>query len=193
VGRFRVGVAAAAASGTVADPPGGLAVYRREAVYNYLPAWRPGRPLAALVLGQPWTGARLKARYADSPFVRQADHPALPWRVGYVRSARAYALGPARPSRLIAQSLRRAAAPLRAARFTSTFAWRHGPVPAALYYGRLLAALAAPPAAAWHLIWEPAHNRWAPALTYLAATTLCTAAYALTAALTGRRSWSLSG
>jgi len=105
------------------------------------------------------------------------------WRVGYVRSARAYAAVPAHPVALLALALRRAAAPLRAARFTGGFAWRRGPAPAALYYARLLALLTAPPAAAWHLLWEPAHGRWTPAAAYLAAAALSGAAYAVAAAI----------
>lgn len=192
-GRFRVGLAARAAAGAVADLPGGLAVFRRDAVYNYLPAWGPARPLAALVAGQPWTGQKLKARYAQSPFVRQQDHPALPWRVGYVRSARVYATAPTRPVALLAQALRRAVAPLRAARFTGGFVWRTGAGPAALHYGGLLGALAGPPAAAWHLLWEPAHGRWLPAVTYLAAAALSGTAYGLAAALDrpGPPGWAL--
>jgi hypothetical protein len=191
-GRSRVGVGAAAAFGTVDDLAGGLAVYRRDAVYPYLPAWRPGRPLAALVLGQPWAGARLRARYAGSPFAGAAGQPGLRWRVGYVRSAHAYATAPARPLALLAQALRRAVAPIRAARFTARFAWRLGPGPAALYYVRLLAVLTAPPAAAWHLVWEPAHGRWAPAAAYLAAAALSGSAYGLAAAIErpkGRGGW----
>jgi hypothetical protein len=183
-GRFRVGVGAAAAFGSVDDLAGGLAVYRRDAVYPYLPAWRPGRPLAALVLGQPWVGGRLRARYAGSPFAGAAgSQPGLPWRVGYVRSAHAYVTAPARPLALLAQALRRAVAPARAAPFTARFAWRLGPGPAALYYLRLLAVLTAPPAAAWHLLWEPARGRWAPAAAYLAAAALSGAAYGLAAVI----------
>jgi hypothetical protein len=175
-GRFRVGVAAAAGFGTVDDLTGGLAVYRRDAVYPYLPAWRPGRPLAALVLGQPWTGLA---------------SPGPPWRVGYARSAHAYVTAPARPLAILAQALRRAVAPVRSARFTARFAWRLGPGPAGLYYLRLLAVLTAPPAAAWHLLWEPAHGRWAPAAAYLAAAALSGTAYGLAAAIErpGRGGW----
>jgi glycosyltransferase involved in cell wall biosynthesis len=171
-GRFRVGVAAAAAFGAVTDLTGGLAVFRRDAVYNYLPAWSADRPLAALILGQPWTGRALKNRYAESPFVRHTDHPERPWQVGYVRSARVYATAPTRPGRLVAQMLRRAAATARAARFTGGFIWRRGAAPAGVYYGRLLAVALAPLAAGWHLLWTPLHGQWGPAALYLGAALL---------------------
>jgi cellulose synthase/poly-beta-1,6-N-acetylglucosamine synthase-like glycosyltransferase len=182
-GRYRVGLAAAAAFGAATDLPGGLAVYRRDAVYNYLPAWSAGRPLAALVLGQPWTGRRLKDRHADSPFVHQADHPERAWRVGYVRSAKVFAPAPERPLAFAAQVLRRTAATVRAARFTGAFVWRRGPGAAAVYYGRLAGVLATPAAAGWHLLFAPARGHWAPAAFYLAGAALSGAAYGVAAAL----------
>ena len=185
-GLFRVHVATAAAFGAVADLTGGLAVFRRDAVYNYLPAWSRSRPLAALVLAQPWAGRRLKARHADSPFVHQVDHPERPWRVGYVRSARVYAYAPTGVRAFTAQVLRRAAATVRAAPFAGGVLWRRGAAPAVVYYGRLLAVLVAPLAAGWHLVWAPLHGRWMPAAAYLVAAGLSGAAFGLAAAL-GRR------
>jgi hypothetical protein len=135
------------------------------------------------VLGQVWTGRRLKIRYADSPFVRGADHPERPWRVGYVRSARVYASAPVRPRALAAQVLRQAAATVRAARFTGGFVWRRGAGPAAVYYGRLATVLVAPAAAGWHLVWAPAQGRWAPAALYLAAAAVSGAGFGLAAAI----------
>ncbi|HEU5107863.1 MAG TPA: hypothetical protein VFT95_04845, partial [Micromonosporaceae bacterium] len=78
-----------------------------------------------------------------------------------------------------------AAARVRAAGFTGRFAWRLGPAPATLYYLRLLALLTAPPAAAWHLLWEPAQGRWAPAVAYLVAAALSGTAYAIAAGVGG--------
>lgn len=78
-GQFRISKAAEAAFGSVTCVSGPLAAFRREAVWNYLPAWAEDRFLGApfrfatdrqltgYVLGQAWHGRALKDRHADSP------------------------------------------------------------------------------------------------------------------------------
>lgn len=99
-GSFRVTKAAESVFGSVTCVSGPLAVFRREAIRNYLPAWADDRflggefrfatdrQLTGYVLGQKWRGARLKSEHAASPFVSEADYPEREWQVGYVRCGR---------------------------------------------------------------------------------------------------------
>ncbi|MGW0779281.1 glycosyltransferase family 2 protein [Streptomyces sp. NPDC002913] len=168
-GQFRVAKAAEASFGSVSCVSGPLAVFRRDAIYNYLPAWADDRfmgapfrfatdrQLTGYVLGQAWRGAALKRRYAGSPFVEQ-DFAERRWRVGYVRSAKVWTDVPARLRPLLRQQIRWKKSFIRNLFFTGSFMWRRGPGPAALYYGHALWVLAAPVMAFRHLVWAPLHG-----------------------------------
>ncbi|MFC8228697.1 glycosyltransferase [Streptomyces sp. NPDC057287] len=168
-GQFRVAKAAEASFGSVSCVSGPLAVFRRDAVYNYLPAWADDRfmgapfrfatdrQLTGYVLGQAWTGRALKRRYAGSPFVEE-DFAERRWRVGYVRSAKVWTDVPARFGPLLRQQIRWKKSFIRNLFFTGSFMWRRGPGPAALYYGHALWVLAAPVMAFRHLVWAPLHG-----------------------------------
>ncbi|MFF9160800.1 glycosyltransferase [Streptomyces longwoodensis] len=178
-GQFRVSKAAEASFGSVSCVSGPLAVFRRDAVYNYLPAWAQDRFLGApfkfatdrqltgYVLGQRWQGRTLKARHASSPFVTAQDFPERPWRVGYVHSARVWTDVPARMAPLLRQQVRWKKSFLRNLFFTGGFMWRRGAGPAALFYGHVLWVLAAPAMAFVHLLWAPLHGDWWLTVLYL--------------------------
>jgi cellulose synthase/poly-beta-1,6-N-acetylglucosamine synthase-like glycosyltransferase len=171
-GQFRVAKAAEAAFGSVTCVSGPLAVFRREAIINYLPAWAndrflggefrfaTDRQLTGYVLGQRWIGARAKARFADSGFIRGEDHPPRPWRVGYVNAARVWTTVPARLRPLLRQQVRWKKSFVRNMCFNGRFMWRRGVAPAALYYGHALWVLVAPVMAVRHLLWAPARGEW---------------------------------
>jgi cellulose synthase/poly-beta-1,6-N-acetylglucosamine synthase-like glycosyltransferase len=190
-GQFRVVKAAESSFASVTCVSGPLAAFRREAVWNYLPAWAAdsflGQPfrfstdrqLTAYVLGQGWVGARLKRRHADSPFVSEVDYPARRWRVEYVRSARVWTNVPASWSALVRQQVRWKKSFLRNLCFTGLFAWRRGPGPAALYYGHALWVALTPLMAVRHLVWLPLHGRWPTTGLYLAGVLLKGGVWAL--------------
>lgn len=190
-GQFRVIKASEATFGSVTCVSGPLAVFRRDAVYNYLPAWAEdrflGRPfrfatdrqLTAYVLGQRWKGRRLKARHPDSPFVRDADYPELAWRVGYVRSALVHTVVPARMSPFLRQQVRWKKSFVRNLFFTGGFVWRRGAGAAALYYGHALFVFAAPFMAVRHLVWAPMQGLWMLTALYLAGVLLKGVAWGL--------------
>ncbi len=179
-GQFRIAKAAEAVFGAVTCISGPLAVFRRDAVYNYLPAWADDRflgrdfrfatdrQLTGYVLGQRRLGRRLKERHADSPFVTAADHPELPWRTGYVRSATVHTTVPARLRPFLRQQVRWKKSFIRNIFFTGTFIWRCGPGAAVLYYGHVLWVLVAPVMAARHLVWAPLTSAAVLTLLYLA-------------------------
>jgi cellulose synthase/poly-beta-1,6-N-acetylglucosamine synthase-like glycosyltransferase len=178
-GQFRIAKAAEAAFGSVTCVSGPLAAFRRDAVYNYLPAWAGDRFLGApfrfatdrqltgYVLGQRWRGRALKEAHRDSPFVTARDYPELEWRVGYVRSARVWTEVPAGPRAFLRQQVRWKKSFIRSVCFTGSFMWRRGPATAALYYGRALWVAAAPVMAVRHLVWAPLRGLGMLTLLYL--------------------------
>ncbi|MED7924346.1 glycosyltransferase [Nonomuraea sp. LP-02] len=178
-GQFRVIKAAESVFGAVVCVSGPLAVFRRDAIYNYLPAWAEDRFLGAefrfatdrqltgYVLGQRYRGRGLKRRHADSPFVRDVDYPELAWRTSYVRSARVWTTVPDRLRPFLRQQIRWKKSFIRNIFFTGTFIWRRGVGAAALYYVHMLWVLAAPVLVIRHLLWEPLTGMWLMTWLYL--------------------------
>jgi cellulose synthase/poly-beta-1,6-N-acetylglucosamine synthase-like glycosyltransferase len=178
-GQFRVAKAAESTFGSVTCVSGPLAVFRRDAIYNYLPAWAGDRFLGApfrfatdrqltgYVLGQRWKGRALKKRYSDSPFVTAQDYPERAWRIGYVQSAKVWTNVPARFKPFMKQQIRWKKSFIRNLFFTGSFMWRRGFGPAALYYGHALWVIAAPVMAFRHLLWAPLHGAAFLTLLYI--------------------------
>ncbi len=179
-GSFRVSKAAEASLGAVTCVSGPLAVFRRDAIWNYLPAWATDRFLGAefkfatdrqltgYVLGQKWLGRRLKERNADSPFVSEVDYPERTWRVGYVRSAKVWTVVPESGRAFFKQQIRWKKSFARNLAFTGRFMWRRGFGPAFLYYGHSMFVILAPVMAVRHLIWAPVNGLWMLTALYVA-------------------------
>jgi cellulose synthase/poly-beta-1,6-N-acetylglucosamine synthase-like glycosyltransferase len=182
-GSFRVVKAAEATLGSVTCVSGPLAVFRRDAIWNYLPAWSADRflggefrfatdrQLTGYVLGQKWKGRRLKERHPDPRFTTE-DYPARSWRVGYVQSARVLTVVPETLPAFLRQQVRWKKSFVRNLVFTGSFMWRRGVGPSALYYGHALWVVAAPVMAVRHLVWAPAHGLWMLSLLYLGGVTI---------------------
>lgn len=178
-GQFRVLKAAESVFGSVSCVSGPLAVFRREAIYNYLPAWAgdtfmgqefkfaTDRQLTGYALGQKWIGQRLKERYASSSFVTEADYPERRWRVGYVRSAKVLTQVPESFRGVIRQQVRWKKSFVRNVFFTGSFMWRRGVGPSAIYYGHVLWTVAAPIMVIRHLVWAPLTGAWLLTALYL--------------------------
>ncbi len=179
-GSFRVAKGAESTFGSVTCVSGPLAVFRRDAIWNYLPAWAndrfmgaefrfaTDRQLTAYVLGQRWKGKALKAAHADSPFVAAVDHPERQWDVGYVRSAKVWTVVPEHVRPFMKQQIRWKKSFIRNLAFTGSFMWRRGIGSASLYYGHALWVVVAPLMAIRHLIWAPANGLWMLTALYLA-------------------------
>jgi cellulose synthase/poly-beta-1,6-N-acetylglucosamine synthase-like glycosyltransferase len=190
-GQFAVAKAAESVFGTVTCVSGPMAAFRREAVYNYLPAWAEDRflgrefkfatdrQLTAYVLGQDRVGARLKAQYQDSPFVHDVNHPERRWRVEYVSSARVLTNVPENPRTMLKQQVRWKKSFIRNFFFTGGFLWRRGAIPAFLFYGHVLWVCAAPVLAFRHLVWLPLHGDIALTGVYLCGVALKGSVWAL--------------
>nr|WP_225860864.1 glycosyltransferase [Streptomyces triticiradicis] len=183
-GQFRVAKAAESVFGSVTCVSGPLAVFRRDAVYNYFPAWAgdrfmgapfrfaTDRQLTGYVLGQLWVGKKLKKQYADSPFVTAQDYPERKWRIGYVQSAKVWTNVPEHFRPFMKQQIRWKKSFIRNTFFTGTFMWRRGVGPSCLYYGHVLWVLAAPFMAVRHMILSPMQGGVFVSVLYLSGVVL---------------------
>jgi cellulose synthase/poly-beta-1,6-N-acetylglucosamine synthase-like glycosyltransferase len=179
-GQFSIWKATESVFGSVSCVSGPLAAFRREAIWNYLPAWAEDsflgrefrfatdRQLTGYVLGQKWIGRRLKEENADSPFVSGVDYPERHWRVEYVKSAKVWTNVPPSLGLLTRQQARWKKSFIRNICFTGTFFWRRGALPATLFYSHSLFVIATPFMAFRHLIWLPAHGAWLLSGLYVA-------------------------
>jgi cellulose synthase/poly-beta-1,6-N-acetylglucosamine synthase-like glycosyltransferase len=178
-GQFAIWKASESVYGAVSCVSGPLAAFRREAVYNYLPAWASDtflgsefrfatdRQLTGYVLGAPYVGERLKREHADSPFVRDENHPVRRWRVEYVRSARVETVVPSGLRKFAKQQVRWKKSFIRNLFFTGAFYWRKGPVPTFLFYSHVMFVLAMPLMAVRHLVYMPLQGAFALTAVYL--------------------------
>lgn len=183
-GSFRITKAAEASLGSVTCVSGPLAVFRRDAIFNYLPAWANDRFLGAefkfatdrqltgYVLGQAWKGRALKRAHSDSPFVTSVDYPERRWRVGYVRSAKVWTVVPESYRSFFKQQVRWKKSFVRNLFFTGTFIWRRGVGPGLLYSAHVLWVVSAPAMAVRHLVWGPSQGLWLLTGLYLGGVTL---------------------
>ena len=179
-GQFGISKAAESSLGSVTCVSGPLAVFRREAIENYFPAWADDsfagapfrfatdRQLTGYVLGQLWKGASLKARHADDPLVTAIDHPARLWRVGYARGAKVWTNVPETVKGFVKQQIRWKKSFVRNLFFTGTFIWRRGLRIGLLYYLHVLFVLVAPLMATRHLIIMPIQGMWFLVMLYFA-------------------------
>ena len=183
-GQFSIWKGTESVFGSVSCVSGPLAGFRREAIWNYLPAWAEDsflgrefrfatdRQLTGYVLGQEWIGQKLKEEHASSPFVSEVDHPARRWRVEYVKSAMVWTNVPPTMGSLVRQQARWKKSFIRNLSFSANFYWRRGIFPATLYYSHSLFVIATPLMAFRHLIWLPAQGRWLLCGLYVAGVAL---------------------
>ena len=171
-GQFSIWKATESVFGSVSCVSGPLAGFRREAVWNYFPAWAADkflgtefrfatdRQLTGYVLGQEWKGAKLKAAHTDSPFVADVDYPAQRWRIAYVKSAKVWTNVPHRMSSLMRQQTRWKKSFIRNLAFSAGFYWRRGLFAALLFYAHALLVVATPLMAFRHLVILPIQGAW---------------------------------
>jgi cellulose synthase/poly-beta-1,6-N-acetylglucosamine synthase-like glycosyltransferase len=189
-GQFSVRKAFESAFGAVTCVSGPMAVFRREAIHNYIPAWEADRflgdefrfatdrTLTGFVLASPDKAAALKSRYKGSPFLK-VDYPWQLWRVVYSKSARAWTVVPENISQLFKQQVRWKKSFLRNLWFTGGFYWQRSLFPAAVYYLHAVFVLAGPFIAFRHLIYLPLNGNIESGLLYLGGITLIGSMFAL--------------
>ncbi|HZO06338.1 MAG TPA: glycosyltransferase [Solirubrobacterales bacterium] len=170
-GQFSIWKATESVFGSVSCVSGPLAGFRREAIWNYFPAWAADtffgrefrfatdRQLTGYVLGQEWKGEKLKAEHADSPFVKE-HYPEQRWRIGYVKSAKVWTNVPPTMRSLMRQQTRWKKSFIRNLAFSAGFYWRRGLAAAVLFYAHALLVIATPFMAFRHLVMLPLEGAW---------------------------------
>ena len=189
-GQFSVRKAFESVFGSVSCVSGPLAVFRKEAIRNFIPAWMDDRflrqefrfatdrTLTAYVLADQRRAEKLKAGHRGSPFL-EADYGYTRWRTVYSKSVRAWTAVPSSFRTLIKQQVRWKKSFLRNLWFTGGFYWRR-PFPVALnYYLHVLFVLAGPFVAFRHLIYLPLHGNVESGLLYLAGIAVIGSMFAL--------------
>ncbi|MBX3142398.1 MAG: glycosyltransferase family 2 protein [Trueperaceae bacterium] len=180
-GQFSVRKAFESVFGAVTCVSGPLAVFRREAVFNYLPVWvgdkflgqefrfATDRTMTGIVLAPADFRLWLRARYHDRTFPYEAEDDARKsWRVLYSRSARSWTVVPDTLGKFLKQQIRWKKSFIRNSFFTGAFYWRRTFPAAAAYYLHILFVLMGPFVSFRHLVYLPVRGDPFAALLYLA-------------------------
>lgn len=188
---FSVEKAYESSYGCVTCVSGPLAVFRKEAIFNYIPAWEndsflgkefrfaTDRQLTGYVLGSKQIEKKLKAKYKDSFFVKSQNYEPKDWRVVYCNSAKVWTNVPDTFGKMIKQHVRWKKSFIRNLFFTGSFYWRK-PMPASLkYYAGCLITIAGPFIVARHLIYLPSQGSPMAAIFYLGGILFIGSLYAL--------------
>jgi cellulose synthase/poly-beta-1,6-N-acetylglucosamine synthase-like glycosyltransferase len=178
-GQFAIRKAFESYFGAVTCVSGPLAVFRREAIYNYIPAWEQDkflgqefkfatdRTLTGFLLGSKYVGKKYKEKYANDACVKKINYPENDWKVVYVKSAKAWTILPDNIKSLINQHIRWKKSFIRNTFFTGSFYWRKAIIPALGYYLHILFVLVGPFIAIRHLIYLPLHGNLWSAILYI--------------------------
>src|SRR3989338_10233728 len=170
---------------------GPLAVFRREAIYNYIPAWKfdkflgkefrfaTDRQLTGYVLGSVYLGKKLKEQYKFSPFVYEINYEPKPWKVIYCKSAKVWTVVPNTLKKIIRQHIRWKKSFIRNLFFTGTFYWRKPIIPSLKYYLGALFTILGPFIVLRHLIYLPINGDALSGIYYLSGILFIGALYGL--------------
>ena len=178
-GQYSVRKAFESIWGAVTCVSGPLAVFRKEAIFNYIPAWEndtflgrefrfaTDRTLTGFVLGSSSIGEKLKKKWKDSPFVKLYDYPAQDWKILYCKSARSWTIVPNTFQKVLRQQVRWKKSFIRNLFFTGLFYWRRPFLPVLLYYLHIFFVMAGPFIVFRHLVYLPMNGNSWTALLYL--------------------------
>ena len=179
-GQFSIRKAFESVFGAVSCVSGPLAAFRKEAIFNFVPAWEndtflsqkfkfaTDRTLTGFVLGSKSIGAKLKKKYSESPFVKNVDYPIKNWKIVYSKSAKAWTNVPDTPKRVLKQQIRWKKSFIRSIFFTGIFYWKKPLLPALFYYLHIIFVLTGPFIAFRHLIYLPLRGDIFSAFLYIA-------------------------
>lgn len=199
-GQFSIRKAFESYFGAVTCVSGPLAVFRRDAVYNYIPAWEQDsflgqefrfatdRTMTGFVLGSASIGQELKDKYSSSPFVTGIDYPDREWKIVYTKSARAMTHVPDTLGRVLSQQIRWKKSFIRNIFFTGRFYWRKPLAVSSAYYLHILFVFAGPLIAFRHIIYFPLHGDILSAMLYISGIVLVGLVFGLAYRTQGDRS-----
>src|SRR3989338_2259217 len=178
-GQYSIKKAFESVYGAVTCVSGPLAVFRREAVYNYVPAWANDRFLAkefrfatdrtmtAFVLGSRFIGPTLQKKFADSPFVKGTEYATRDWKIVYCKSAKVWTKVPETIGKIFKQHIRWKKSFIRSIFLTGTFYWRKPFLAALRYYLGIIYVFMGPFIVFRHLILLPASGQFLTGALYL--------------------------
>lgn len=178
-GQFAIRKAFESCFGAVTCVSGPLAAFRREAIYNYIPAWEQDRflgqefkfatdrTLTGFLLGSKYIGKKLKEKYADDDCVKKVNYPEKDWKVVYAKSAKSWTILPDNLKSLTKQHIRWKKSFIRNSFFTGSFYWRKPIIPALAYYLHILFVVTGPFIAIRHMLYLPLQGNLWSAVLYL--------------------------
>jgi cellulose synthase/poly-beta-1,6-N-acetylglucosamine synthase-like glycosyltransferase len=178
-GQFSIRKAFESHFGVVSCVSGPLAVFRRDAIYNYMPAWEndtflgqefrfaTDRTLTGIVLGAPYIGHKLREKYAQSKYM-QVTYPIKKYRVVYTKAAAARTHVPDTLTRVFKQQIRWKKSFIRNTFFTGSFYWRKPFLPMIVYYLHIMFVVLGPYIVFRHLIYLPLQGNIDTFLLYIA-------------------------
>lgn len=177
-GQFSIRKAFESVFGAVTCVSGPLAVFRKEAIFNFIPAWEhdkflgsefkfaTDRMMTGFVLGSIAVGSKVVEKYKDSEFVEQR-YPFRDWKIVYCKSAKSWTIVPDTFRMFIKQQVRWKKSFIRNMFFTGLFYWKK-PLPTAIvYYSHILLVIMGPFVSFKHLVYLPLNGNWLSAVLYL--------------------------
>ena len=179
-GQFSIRKAFESYFGAVTCVSGPLAVFRKSAIYNYIPAWEQDtflgqefkfatdRTLTGYVLGSKFIGKKIRKRYYDQNFKYNPRYKDRDWQVVYSKSARAWTILPNTWTKLFRQQIRWKKSFIRNTFFTGRFYWRKSFWPALVYYSHIIFVIGGPLIGFRHLIYLPIKGNLLSAILYIA-------------------------
>jgi cellulose synthase/poly-beta-1,6-N-acetylglucosamine synthase-like glycosyltransferase len=178
-GQYSVRKAFESHFGVVSCVSGPLAVFRREAIYNYMPAWEndkflgqefrfaTDRTLTGIVLGAPYIGEKLRSKYTSSKFMEKL-YPIRKYKVVYTKFAKARTHVPDTFSRMLKQQVRWKKSFIRNTFFTGSFYWHAPFIPMMVYYLHIIFVVVGPYIVFRHLIYLPSQGNTYTFMLYIA-------------------------
>lgn len=178
-GQFAIRKAFESYYGVVTCVSGPLAVFRKKAIYNFIPAWEKDsflgqefrfatdRTMTGFVLGAKYIGEKVRKKYIDQDFKFISEYKDEDWKVVYSKSAKAWTVLPDNFKSLLRQQVRWKKSFIRNTFFTGLFYWRFPILPSLVYYLHIIFVLVGPFIAFRHLIFLPMRGDIFAAILYI--------------------------
>ncbi len=178
-GQFAIRKAFESYFGAVTCVSGPLAIFRKEAIYNYIPAWEQDeffgqefkfatdRTLTGYLLGSKFIGKKIRQKYYDSTFQYNSEYKDRDWKIIYSKSARSWTILPNTWKRLFRQQIRWKKSFIRNTFFTGKFYWRKPFWPALVYYSHIVFVVFGPIITFRHLVYLPLRGNIFSAILYV--------------------------
>ncbi len=178
-GQFAIRKAFESYFGVVSCVSGPLAVFRKEAVYNFIPAWEKDsflgqefrfatdRTMTGFVLGAQYIGEKVREKYVDPNFKLNPEYKDKKWKVVYSKSAKSWTILPDNFKSLLKQQIRWKKSFIRNTFFTGLFYWRLPILPSLVYYLHIVFVLVGPFIAFRHLVYLPMRGDIFAAILYI--------------------------